>query len=86
VQDQWQAHILALIARETDVYLYSDKLSDGEIVGTLLLPCRNIQGTLATLRERYGAAGGAEVRICVMPEGPQTIPFIKKGTQYQFPI
>ena len=86
-QDQWQAHILGLIARETDVYLYSDKLSDGEIAGALLRPCRDIPGTLAELREKHGAGTGgrAAARICVMPEGPQTIPFIKLGTQYQFP-
>ena len=87
VQDQWQAHILSLIAKETDVYLYSDKLSDKEIAGTLLRPCRDIPGTLSRLREKLGASQRekAGARICIMPEGPQTIPFIKSGTQYQFP-
>jgi len=86
-QDQWQAHILSLIAKETDVYLYSDKLSDQEIAGALLRPCRDIPATLTGLRERLVASRGgkATARICVMPEGPQTIPYIKLGTQYQFP-
>lgn len=78
-QDQWQAHILSLIAKETDVYLYSDKLSDQEIAGTLLRPCRDIPATLTGLREGLVASrrGKATARICVMPEGPQTIPYIK---------
>jgi nickel-dependent lactate racemase len=87
MQDQWQAHILALIARETDVYLYSDKLSDAEIAGALLLPCRDILRTLAELRKKHGLGGRRKTtaRICVLPEGPQTIPFIKLGTQYHIP-
>lgn len=87
MQDQWQAHILALITREADVYLYSDKMTDAEIAGALLLPCRDILLTLAELRKKHWPGGRRKgpPRICVLPEGPQTIPFLKLGTQYQVP-
>jgi hypothetical protein len=38
----------------------------------LLLPCRDIVATLAQLREH----DGPHASICVLPEGPQTIPYV----------
>jgi hypothetical protein len=38
----------------------------------LLLPCASIEDTVAALLENYGL----EARICVLPEGPQTIPYV----------
>jgi hypothetical protein len=72
-QDQWQAQIQAQIQLKADVYVYSDYLTDEQIRQSLLLPCRNIAATVAALRGRYGAA----CSICVLPEGPQTIPYLQ---------
>jgi nickel-dependent lactate racemase len=71
-QDQWQAHIQALIQRKAEIYVRSDGLSDDQIRAALLRPCRRVEETIDRLLEEYGRAA----RICIMPEGPQTIPYI----------
>jgi len=71
-QDQWQAHIQALVQQKAAVYVRSDGLTDDEIRAALLLPCRRIEDTIVALLERYGRGAS----ICVMPEGPQTIPYV----------
>jgi nickel-dependent lactate racemase len=71
-QDQWQAQIQAQIQLKADVYVRTDNLSDEQIRGALLLPCRSIEQTVAELRKRYGQ----DATLCVLPEGPQTIPFV----------
>ena len=74
-QDQWEAHIQALIQLRADVYVYSDGLSDEQIREALLMPCASIEETLAELLRRYGP----QAQVCVLPEGPQTIPFFVNG-------
>jgi len=73
-QDQWQVQIQALIQLRADVYVYSDGLTDQQIEKALFLPCRNIETTLAQLQAKYGP----DARICVIPEGPQTIPYLRQ--------
>jgi nickel-dependent lactate racemase len=72
-QDQWQVQIQAQIQRRADVYVYSDGLTDELITGALFTPCRDITATIEHLQERYGR----DARICAIPEGPQTIPFLR---------
>jgi nickel-dependent lactate racemase len=71
-QDQWQAHIQALILLKADVYVRSDGLTDDEIRSALLIPCCRIEDTVVELVGKYGRGAS----ICVMPEGPQTIPYV----------
>jgi nickel-dependent lactate racemase len=71
-QDQWQAHIQALIQQKAEIFVRSDGLTDDQIRAALLEPCRRIEDTVAKLLAKYGRAAS----ICVMPEGPQTIPYI----------
>lgn len=71
-QDQWQAQIQAQIQLRADVYVRSDHLTDEQIRGALLQPCHRVEETVAELLQRYGR----DARICVLPEGPQTIPYI----------
>lgn len=73
--DQWEAQLQAQIQRIAEVYVYSDYLSDSEIEGMLMRPCRDIEATLAMLRRKHGP----HARICVLPEGPQTIPYLKSA-------
>jgi hypothetical protein len=47
-------------------------LTDDEIRAALLLPCRRIEDTIVDLLKKYSRGAS----ICVMPEGPQTIPYI----------
>jgi nickel-dependent lactate racemase len=71
-QDQWQAQIQAMIQLKAEVYVYSGGLSDEQIRTALFHPCRDILATLSSLRQRYGP----DTRICILPEGPQTIPYL----------
>jgi lactate racemase len=72
-QDQWQVQIQAQIQRRSDVYVYSDGLTDEQIERALFIPCRNLEQTVVQLLEKYGS----QARICVIPEGPQTIPYLR---------
>ncbi len=74
-QDQWEAQVQALVQLNADVYVRSDGLTDDQIRGALLLPCRRIEDTVAELIGKYGRGAS----ICVLPEGPQTIPHIARG-------
>ena len=71
-QDMWQAQIHALICRKADVYFYSTNLTDEQIRTALLKPCHSIEDTVEQLLGKYGR----QASICVLPEGPQTIPYI----------
>jgi nickel-dependent lactate racemase len=71
-QDTWQAQIHALICQKTDVYFYSRNLSDEQTKRAFLKPCSKVEDTVDELLHKYGRYA----RICVLPEGPQTIPYI----------
>ncbi len=73
-QDQWQVQIQAQIQSRAEVYVYSDSLSDEQIQQALFLPCRDIETTVGNLQNKYGP----QARICVMPEGPQLIPYLSQ--------
>jgi len=72
-QDQWQAQIQARIQNKADVYVYTDYLTDEQIRDALLLPCHDIAQQVEALRNKYGQ----DARIGVLPEGPQTIPYLQ---------
>ncbi|MCW5851478.1 MAG: nickel-dependent lactate racemase [Anaerolineae bacterium] len=71
-QDQWQVQIQALIQLKADVYVYSDGLTDEQITQALFKPCRDIEATVARVREKYGP----QARVAVLPEGPQTVAYV----------
>jgi nickel-dependent lactate racemase len=71
-QDQWQAHIQALIQQKAAIYVRSDGLTDDQVRNALLIPCRRVEETIEDLLKEYGRGAS----ICVMPEGPQTIPYV----------
>jgi nickel-dependent lactate racemase len=71
--DQWQVQTQAQIQRRADVFVYSDGLTDEQIKRALFFPCRDLEQTIARLQEKYGS----QARICVIPEGPQTIPYLR---------
>jgi nickel-dependent lactate racemase len=71
-QDQWAVQIQAMVQLRANVQVYSDGLTDDQIRQALLWPCRDIEGTVAALQSGYGQ----DARICVLPEGPQTIAYI----------
>ncbi len=73
-QDQWQVQLQAQIQLKADVHVYSDGLTDDQITRAMFTPCRDIMQTITELREKFGPAA----RICVLPDGPQTIPYLQE--------
>ncbi len=73
-QDQWQVQAQALIQQRAEVFVYADGLTDDQITAALFTPCRDIPATVERLRERYGR----DARIAVLPEGPQTVPYLRE--------
>jgi nickel-dependent lactate racemase len=74
-QDTWQVFLQSVIQQKADVYLYSDRLSDDQIRMALLQPTRDIPRLVDALVDRYGH----DSSICIMPEGPHTIPYVQTG-------
>lgn len=74
-QDQWQVQIQALIQGRAEVYVYSEGLSDAQITGALFVPCRHIEQTVACLQDKCGP----HARLCVIPDGPQTIAYVRSA-------
>ncbi len=75
MQDQWEAQVQALIQLKAEVYVHSSGLSDEQIREAMFLPCHRIEDTLAELLSKYGPGA----TVCVLPEGPQTIPYVEPG-------
>jgi len=73
VQDQWEAQVQALVQLKADVYVKSTYLTDEQIRDALLRPCHSIKESVEQLCKKYGP----KARICVLPDGPQTIPYIR---------
>ena len=72
ISDQWEAQLQARIQFKADVYVKNSYLSDQEIRKALFLPCQSIEETVKDLLAKYGP----DATICVLPEGPQTIPYL----------
>jgi len=72
-QDQWQVQIQAQIMRKAKVYVYSENLSEEQIESAMLRPSIGVEQTVDTLLAEYGS----KASICVLIEGPQTIPYVK---------
>jgi lactate racemase len=77
-QDQWQAQILGQILLKAEVHVYNRYLSPEQLRKALVQPVENIEQTLSLLVKRYGP----QARICILPEGPVTIPFLKEQPNY----
>jgi lactate racemase len=69
--DQWQAQSQALVQRKADVFLFSS-LDPATVRAAMIEPVASVEGALALLLGRYGP----EARIAVLPEGPQTVPYL----------
>jgi nickel-dependent lactate racemase len=74
LKDTWQIYFQALIQQKADVYLYSDKLDNETISKALFKPVNDIGKLVDQLVKKIGP----KARICILPEGPQTIPYLKQ--------
>jgi len=69
--DQWEAQSQAIVQRKAKVYLYSS-LDPATVRDAMLTPIDDIEATLAMLIDHYGP----ETSVAVLPEGPQTVPYL----------
>jgi len=72
VHDQWQVQVQAQIQRKAHVFLKSDGLSDAQVRAAWLEPI----GDVADCVSARLAAAGTGARLAVLPQGPQTIPYV----------
>ena len=72
VPDQWQVQVQANIQARATVVMHTDYLSDEELGEVNLAQTRDIS---ATVRDAL-ADRGSDATVCVLPEGPQTIPIL----------
>lgn len=73
LNDTWQIYFQALIQQKANVYMFSSQLDDKTIRRTLLNPVNDI----SRLTDELVSKIGPQAKICVLPEGPQTIPYLK---------
>ena len=74
VHDQWQVQVQAQIQRRAHVFVKADGLSDADIRGAWLEPVQDVADCVSA---RLAAAGPGS-RLAVLPQGPQTIPYIRE--------
>ena len=72
IPDQWQVQIQARIQTKATVLLRTDGLSDDEVRAAHLEPISDIGTAVRSILDER-----PDARICVLPEGPQTIPYLR---------
>jgi lactate racemase len=75
VPDQWQVQIQAQIQARSTVVMHTSYLSDADLADAHLRQTPDISATIAAELGRQGTTA----RLCVLPEGPQTIPYLESG-------
>ena len=71
--DQWQVQIQAQIQLKAEVLLRSDRLTDAQVRAAHLTPVPDVEVAVAEALARHGP----ESRVCVLPQGPHTIPYLR---------
>ena len=72
-QDQWQVQLQAQIQLRAQVYLKSSYLSAEQVKAAHLEPVEDLQDAIGRTIENCGE----EATVCVLPQGPQTIPYVE---------
>ena len=72
VQDQWQVQLQAQIQMRARVYLKSARLTPAQVMQAHLIPIDSIEDAVADALQQ----SGPNAQLCVLPEGPQTIPYV----------
>jgi nickel-dependent lactate racemase len=75
IPDQWQVQIQAKVQDYARVVMHTSYLSDDALATAHLTQTDDIA---RTVREALAEAG-PDARVCVLPEGPQTIPYLGRG-------
>ena len=69
--DQWQVQVQARVQARARVLLRADGLSDAQVRAAHLEPVADVTGAVAAL-----LAADPRASVCVLPQGPQTIPYL----------
>ena len=72
IPDQWQAQIQASLQIQARVVMHTSYLSDAALATAHLEQTADIERTVMDSL----TAAGPDARVCVLPEGPQTIPYL----------
>jgi nickel-dependent lactate racemase len=72
VPDQWQVQVQAKIQARARVVVRSEYLTEAQLAAAHLGYTKDVA---AAVEDALGAAG-PDARLCVLPEGPQTIPYV----------
>ena len=75
--DQWEAQLLALIQLKARVGLLSE-LSPADVQRAFLEPIEDVGAAVS----RELARIGPDAPVAVLPEGPQTIPYVRSGPEH----
>ena len=70
--DQWEVQVQAQIQQRADVLLKTDGLSAEQVRAAHLTPIDDVGAATVDALSR----SGRDARVCVLPEGPQTIPYL----------
>ncbi len=71
IPDQWQVQIQARVQTRADVLIKTDGLSDTQVRAAHLEPISDVSEAVERL-----LAEDPDRRLCVLPDGPQTIPYV----------
>ncbi|MEO5709660.1 MAG: nickel-dependent lactate racemase [Nocardioidaceae bacterium] len=72
VPDQWQVQVQAKVQAHADVVVRSSYLSADDLATAHLGHTDDVAATVVEALDR----AGRDARVCVLPEGPQTIPYV----------
>ena len=70
--DQWEVQVQAQIQQHAEVLLKTDGLSPEQVQSAHLIPIKDVGAATLDALARFGP----QARLCVLPEGPQTIPYL----------
>ena len=77
VPDQWQIQIQAAIQARSRVIVHTSYLSDAELGEAHLEQTADVEATVRQLLD----AAGPDARLCVLPYGPLTVPYLAPPTR-----
>jgi nickel-dependent lactate racemase len=72
--DQWQVQVQALIQQRARVLVHAGGLTPDQVRAAWLEPVADVAAAVADLLRE----AGPEARLAVLPEGPQTIPYVRR--------
>ena len=72
VPDQWTVQVQARIGTKATVLVHADGLTDEQLAAAHLRPAPDIASAVRAALDD----AGPDARVCVLPEGPQTIPYL----------